>query len=78
MPTKPGPQRRLMRAAAHTPGGFGGVPQSVGRKFVNADKAAGFNRGGTVGSSPSTENLGGGMTAHNYCAGGKVISSTNH
>lgn len=27
-----------MRAAAHTKGGYGGVPQSVGREFVNADK----------------------------------------
>jgi hypothetical protein len=30
-----------MRAAAHTPGGYGGVPASVGRDFVAADKAAG-------------------------------------
>lgn len=28
-----------MRAAAHTAGGYGGVPQTVGRKFVKADKA---------------------------------------
>ena len=26
-----------MEAAAHTPGGFGGVPQSVGREFVGDD-----------------------------------------
>lgn len=25
-----------MAAAAHTPGGYGGVPQSVGKKFVAA------------------------------------------
>ena len=30
-----------MRAAAHTPGGYDGVPQKVGRDFVNADKATG-------------------------------------
>ena len=30
-----------MRAAAHTPGGYGGVPASVGRDFVAADKAVG-------------------------------------
>lgn len=30
-----------MQAAAHTPGGFGGVPQSVGREFASADKAKG-------------------------------------
>ncbi len=28
-----------MEAAAHTPGGYGGVPQKVGREFANADKA---------------------------------------
>jgi hypothetical protein len=27
-----------MQAAAHTKGGFGGVPQSVGKDFVAADK----------------------------------------
>lgn len=26
-----------MQAAAHTPGGYGGVPQSVGREFAIAD-----------------------------------------
>ncbi len=38
MPSKSPEQRRLMQAAAHTPGGYGGVPQSVGREFVQADK----------------------------------------
>ena len=27
-----------MQAAAHTKGGFGGVPQKVGKEFVAADK----------------------------------------
>ena len=27
-----------MKIAAHTKGGYGGVPQSVGRDFVDADK----------------------------------------
>lgn len=50
MPSKTKPQQNLMRAAAHTPGGYGGVPQSVGRDFVDADKAKGvrFNKGGKV------------------------------
>lgn len=39
MPSKSPAQARLMRAAAHTPGGFGGVPQKVGREFTAADKA---------------------------------------
>lgn len=28
-----------MEAAAHTKGGFGGVPQKVGKDFAAADKA---------------------------------------
>jgi len=39
MPSKSPAQHRLMEAAAHTPGGFGGVPQSVGKEFAAADKA---------------------------------------
>lgn len=38
MPSKSPAQHRLMEAAAHTPGGYRGVPQSVGREFANADK----------------------------------------
>jgi hypothetical protein len=41
MPDKSKSQQRLMRAAAHTPGGYGGVSQAVGREFVDADKKAG-------------------------------------
>ena len=38
MPSKSPAQHRLMEAAAHTKGGFGGVPQKVGKEFVKADK----------------------------------------
>jgi len=38
MPSKSPAQHRLMAAAAHTKGGFGGVPQKVGKEFVKADK----------------------------------------
>jgi hypothetical protein len=38
MPSKTPKQARLMAAAAHTKGGFGGVPQSVGKEFNQADK----------------------------------------
>ena len=38
MPSKSPAQKRLMQAAAHTAGGYGGVPQSVGKEFVAADK----------------------------------------
>lgn len=41
MPSKSQSQQHLMRAAAHTKGGYGGVPQSVGKKYVAADKAVG-------------------------------------
>jgi hypothetical protein len=33
-----------MAAAAHTPGGYGGVPQSVGKEFNSADKGTGILR----------------------------------
>ncbi len=42
MPSKSASQARLMAAAAHTPGGYGGVPQSVGREFNQADKGGGL------------------------------------
>ena len=44
MPSKSPAQHRLMEAAAHTKGGFGGVPQKVGKEFVKADK--GMKEGG--------------------------------
>ena len=46
MPIKSESQRRLMEAAAHTKGGFGGVPQKVGKDFVQADKRT--KEGGVV------------------------------
>ena len=39
MPSKSPEQEKLMRAAAHTPGGFGGVPRKVGKEFEAADEA---------------------------------------
>jgi hypothetical protein len=41
MPSKSAKQHRLMEAAAHTKGGYGGVPQKVGKEFVAADKGGG-------------------------------------
>jgi hypothetical protein len=40
MPSKSQAQARLMAAAAHTRGGYGGVPQKVGREFNQADKGS--------------------------------------
>ena len=39
MPSKSPEQEKLMNIAAHTKGGYGGVPQSVGKEFHEADKA---------------------------------------
>lgn len=39
MPSKSKAQAKLMRIAAHTKGGYGGVPQSVGKEFEVADEA---------------------------------------
>lgn len=41
MPSKSAKQHKLMNIAAHTKGGYGGVPQKVGKEYVAADKAAG-------------------------------------
>lgn len=38
MPSRSKPQAKLMRIAAVTPGGYGGVPQSVGKEFNAADQ----------------------------------------
>ena len=46
MPSKSPAQHKLMQAAAHTKGGFGGVPQKVGKEFVKADKGKEFKGGG--------------------------------
>ncbi len=42
MPSTSEAQARLMAAAAHTRGGYGGVPQSVGKEFNQADKGTGL------------------------------------
>ena len=45
MPSKSKAQARVMAAAAHTPGGYDGIPQSVGREFNQADKGTGILKG---------------------------------
>lgn len=44
MPSKSASQARLMAAAAHTAGGYGGVPQKVGKEFNSADKGTGIRK----------------------------------
>jgi len=46
MPSKSPAQHRLMEAAAHTKGGFGGVPEKVGKEFVKADEGKKMAKGG--------------------------------
>lgn len=41
IPSKSKAQAKLMNIAAHTPGGYGGVSQSVGKEFHAADKVSG-------------------------------------
>ena len=38
MPSKTPKQRKLMAIAAHTKGGYGGVPQKVAKEFHAADR----------------------------------------
>ena len=45
MPSQSPAQHRLMEAAAHTKGGFGGVPQKVGKDFARADAGKTFGGG---------------------------------
>lgn len=55
MPSVSPAQRKLMAIAAHTPGGYGGVPQSVGKEFHEADRGQRYGAGGLVGKKPPTE-----------------------
>ena len=56
MPSKSPEQARLMQAAAHTKGGFGGVPQKVGKEFVKADKKKHLSKGGALKSPKQAKN----------------------
>ena len=49
MPSVSPAQKKLMAIAAHTPGGYGGVPQSVGQEFRAADR-------GKYGHKPADDN----------------------
>jgi hypothetical protein len=37
-----------MAAAAHTKGGYDGVPQKVGKEFNKADKGTGIRKAGRI------------------------------
>jgi hypothetical protein len=47
MPSVSKKQAKLMAAAAHTKGGYGGVPQKVGKEFNQKDKGTGILRKGS-------------------------------
>lgn len=69
MPSVSGKQHRFMEMVAHNPAAAKrvGVPQSVGRDFVNADKgkAMGYAKGGDV-------------RVASYAAGGAVLGRTRN
>lgn len=44
MPSVTEKQHKLMEIAAHTKGGYGGIPQSVGKDFAKADDKAGITK----------------------------------
>lgn len=44
MPSKSEKQHKLMEIAAHTKGGYGGIPQKIGKDFAKADDAAGITK----------------------------------
>lgn len=59
MPSKSPAQARLMAAAAHTKGGYGGVPQKVGKEFNQADKGTGIqSKRKTAGKAMSAKRKG--------------------
>lgn len=53
MPSVSPAQRKLMAIAAHTPGGYGGVPQAVGQEFHAADRGKSYGAGGKSGQKPT-------------------------
>ncbi len=53
MPSVSAPQRKLMAIAAHTPGGYGGVPQSVGAEFHAADAGKSYGAKPRPSSAPT-------------------------
>lgn len=55
MPSVSPAQRKLMAIAAHTPGGYGGVPQAVGQEFHAADAGRSYGTGGHKGGQTPTE-----------------------
>ncbi len=55
MPSVSPAQRKLMAIAAHTPGGYGGVPQSVGQEFHAADAGKSYGAGGQKSGQHPTE-----------------------
>ena len=64
MPSKSPAQHRLMEAAAHTPGGYGGVPQSVGKEFAKADERKPHGYGHTAAQKDGHLRTSGNPKAH--------------
>ena len=78
MPSKSPAQHRLMEAAAHTKGGFGGVPQNVGKEFAIADKYKKFGKGGLYANiHAKQERIAHGSKEHMRKPGSKGAPSAN-
>jgi hypothetical protein len=71
MPPVSEAQRRLMRAAANTKGGAGGVPQSVGEDFASADKPGKLPEHAKS-DGRAKKLYRGTKVSHGYAEGGKV------
>ena len=59
MPSKSAKQHRFMAAIAHSPSFAkkAGVPVSVGKDFITADKGKNFSKGGTMAKSDMKEDM---------------------
>lgn len=64
MPSQSPQQARLMQASAHTPGGYGGVQQSVGKEFAASDKPHPREHSLAMASATSLHKAGYISTAH--------------
>jgi hypothetical protein len=85
MPSKSPAQARLMAAAAHTPGGYGGVPQSVGKEFNKADAGTGIlskgrkhmAKGGKAGFGPHHQAVASDNDADDFPSHDQVVAKAH-
>ena len=67
-----------MEISAHTKGGYGGVPQKVGKEFVKADEGKKFAKGGLYANiHAKQERIAEGSGEHMRKAGSKGAPTAN-